>query len=279
MIDLGLRGLAFVGAAALGLAGCTSDEWPVADEADSGSSGDGGDESSSGGAGILGAHLEVFAPESPSIHYVGAAVDLSAEVRDFEDLPVAFEDIVWQASGIETAIAFGRNGEAELPPGVYEITALARMPNGDRLESRIGGVRVQTRWTGIYSGDAVMNLALMVQGTPVAPNCTGALAIRVGFDGEAIEVDDGHCTLNAVITTFDVAYTIDGEFHNGVGTGTIDYEIAGGLFTLSFDWTGAFVEDAFLGTFADTVTLPFIGDADVTGSLRADFVTPWVDAP
>jgi len=30
--------------------------------------------------------------------------------------------------------------------------------------------------------------------------------------GETVEVQDGTCTLNAIITTFDVAYTIDGEF-------------------------------------------------------------------
>ncbi len=274
-----LRRLAFVGATALGVAGCTSDEWPPSEAPESDSTGDPGvDSTGSTGEGILGAHLEVFAPESPSIHYIGESIELSAEVRDFEDVPIAFDDVVWQASGVEKTLAFGREGETVLPPGVYDITATARMPNGDRLESNVGGVRVQTRWTGSYSGDVTMQLALMVMGTPVNQTCTGQLEILVGFDGEDIQVDDGTCTFNAVFATFEATYTIDGEFHNGAGTGTIDYDI-GGLFNVSLNWTGAFVEDGFLGGFAGTVSFPFIGDADATGTMRADFITPWVDPP
>ena len=66
------------------------------------------------------------------------------------------------------------------------------------------------------------------------------------------------------------------EFANGVGFGTIDYDL-GGLFELSFGWTGAFTEDGFLGSFGGTVPLPFVGTADVTGRFDAPDQTLTLD--
>jgi hypothetical protein len=271
-------------AAGLGLAaanGCTSDEWPLAGDesssSESSSSEDGG-ESETTAAPIDGAHLEVFEPESPSIHYIGDAVSLVAEVRGADDLPLGFEDIVWTADVVEQTLHVGPDGAVELAPGIYDITATAKLPNGDRLETTVGGVRVQTRWSGNYAGNAFLALQVDFQGIPVAPTCNGTLDAVVGFDGETIEFTEGGCTLNAIIAEFDVVYTIEGEFHNGVGEGTIDYDL-GGLFMLSFEWTGAFTEDGFLGGFGGTVPLPFVGDVAATGRFDAPFVSPWLDAP
>lgn len=255
---------------------CTSDEWPLADdEADTSS--DGGEESTTADP-IDGAHLEVFEPESPSIHYIGDTVPLLAEVRDGNDAPYAIDDLVWTAGPDEPALLFGREGAVELAPGIYDITATARLPDGDRLESTVGGLRVQTRWTGQYSGTTSMVLHVDFQGTPLAPACNGPLEVLVGFDGDTVVFQDGTCTLNAIITTLDGTYSITGEFANGVGFGTIDYEL-GGLLQLSFGWTGAFTDEGFLGAFEGTVPLPFVGTADVTGRFDAPFVTPWVEPP
>jgi len=265
-----------LGAAGPGALACTSDEWPLADDDESSSSA--GGESTTTGAAIDGAHLEVFEPESPSIHYIGDTVPLLAEVRDGNDLPYPLDDIVWTADLDQPALLFGREGEVALAPGIYDITATAHLPNGDRLESTVGGVRVQTRWTGQYSGTTFMTLQVDFQGTPLAPTCNGALDVLVGFDGDTVVFEEGGCTLNAIITTFEATYMITGEFENGVGFGTIDYDL-GGLFQLSFGWTGAFTEDGFLGSFGGTVPLPLVGTADVTGRFDAPFVTPWVDPP
>ncbi|HET6584744.1 MAG TPA: hypothetical protein VFG69_14905 [Nannocystaceae bacterium] len=256
--------------------GCTSDEWPL--EVDEESSSGDGDQGETTAAPIDGAELEVFEPETPSIHYIGDRVPLSAEVRGADGLSIGFDDIVWTASDYEPTLLFAADGDVELPPGIYDITATARLPNGDRLESTVGGIRVQTRWTGIYSGDAFLTLVVDFQGTPIAPQCNGTIDLVVGFDGDTVMFAGGTCSLNAIIAQLDATYEITGEFHNGVGEGTIDYDV-GGLLMLSFEWTGAFTEEGFLGGFSGTVPLPFIGTADAVGAFRAPLISPYVDAP
>jgi hypothetical protein len=251
---------------------CTSDEWPPPSHGDD----DDGAAESSTGEPLGGARLVVFEPQSPSIHYLGEPVPLLAEVHDSNGLVIGFDDIVWNADAVGPALLVGAEGEAELTPGLYQIMATANLPNGDHVEATIGGVRVQTHWTGNYSGTVAMSFAVQFQGIPLAPTCVGPLEVRVDYDGETIDVQDGTCSLNAIILSFDVAYTIEGEFTNGVGRGTIDYDI-GGLFKLSFDWTGAFVEDGFLGGFSGTASIPLVGDADVTGTFDAPLTSPWLD--
>ncbi len=260
--------------ALLGAPGCTSDEWPPNGEDDD----DDPTGSSPGEPTPTGVRIEVFEPRTPSIHYLGDAVPLLAEVRDATDLPFAYDEIVWQADGYGPTLLVGAEGDATLPPGAYDITATAVLANGDRLAATVGGIRVQTPWTGTYSGDTTLVLSAMFQGIPVAPRCVGDLTLRVDYDGEDVEITGGSCTINAIILTFDASYEIEGTFTNGVGQGTIDYDL-GGLFNLSFDWTGAFVEEGFRGTFSGDVTLPLIGDLAVTGNFDADLDSPWLEEP
>ncbi len=254
---------------------CTSDEWPVDDDDD--------DDGASEDTATVeprpqGVRLEVFEPASPSIHYIGEPLPLLAEIRDAEDLPFPYDEIVWRADGDGPTLAVGPEAEVELPPGAYDITATARLDGGDLLAATVGGVRVQSRWTGNYEGEVTMTLSAMFQGIPVSPQCTGPLSMRVDYDGDGVEVTGGSCTINAVIITFDATYEIEGSFANGVGSGTIDYAL-GGLFNLSFDWTGGFVDDMFIGTFAGDVTLPLIGDITVTGRFDAPLGSPWLEEP
>lgn len=250
---------------------CTSDEWPL--EGEVGSEDDGG---SSTGEALAGARLLVFEPESPSIHYIGEPIPLLAEVHDEDGLVIGFDEVVWNADAVGPTLHIGADGEAVLSPGLYQIIATANLPDGDHLVATIAGVRVQSRWTGNYSGDATMRMSVMFQGIPFAPACVGPLELRVDYDGETISVESGTCSLNAIIAQFDVAYTVEGTFDNGAGHGTITYEIAG-LFTLPFEWTGAFVEDGFRGGFAGTASIPLVGDADVTGTFFAPLTSPFLD--
>lgn len=252
--------------------GCTSDEWPP-DEPDANDDSSG---ASPGEPTPTGVRIEVFEPESPSIHYIGDTVPLLAEVRDIVELPFPYEDIVWQAEGYGPTLLVGPEGDVELPPGPYDITATARLDNGDHLVATVGGVRVQARWTGTYAGETSMVMAAMFAGLPISPRCVGALTLRVDYDGEQVEIGGGTCTLNAVILSFDATYELTGSFSNGVGSGTIDYDL-GGLFAISFDWTGAFVEDGFLGSFAGDVSFPLVGDIAVTGRLDAALDSPWLE--
>ncbi len=253
--------------------GCTSDEWPY-EEPDEGDESSGSSDTAEPTP--AGVRLEVFEPSSPSIHYIGDAVPLIAEVRDAFELPFPYEEIVWRAEGYGPTLLVGPEGDVELPPGIYDITATARMDDGDVLVATVGGVRVQTRWTGTYSGNVTMIMAAMFQGIPVAPQCVGPLTLRVEHDGDTVAVGAGSCSLNALILQLDAEYTIEGTFSNGVGTGTIDYDL-GGFFNLSFEWTGAFVEDGFLGAFGGPTSFPLVGDIEVTGRFDAPIESPWLE--
>lgn len=259
--------------------GCTSDEWPPLQDDDDGTgtgTSTGAGESSTGEA-FGRVHLEVFEPQGASIHLLGEPVPLYAELRDEDDLPVDFDDVVWQSEAGGPTLLQGLEGEASLDPGIYDITAVARLPNDDRLETQIADVRVQSRWTGRYEGDVTMVIAVEFQGFPVSSVCEGPLSMVVGLDGEAFTVEPGGCTINAAIASFDAQYTLEGSFQSGVGMGTITYDVAGGLFQIELPWTGAFIEDGFGGSFDGMVSIPLVGDAPVDGTLAADLTTPYVD--
>ncbi len=277
-MGLAARRVAVVATLAVVGTACTSDEWPI--EEDESSS---GEEPNPGEPDPVVAQLVVFEPQSPSIHGLGTAVPLAAELRDVLGLPLDPElvdgGIVWNTDAGGPTLLVGDEGEVELEPGVHQISATARLADGSRLVASVGGVYVQSYWTGTYEGTADLAIAVMFQGIPLTPHCTGPIALRVDYDGESIEFTGGSCSLNAVITTFDVAYTIEGSFSNGAGHGTIEYDLAG-FITLSFDWQGAFIEDAFRGSFEGTVSIPLVGDAAGSGSFVAPLQSRFLeDAP
>jgi hypothetical protein len=261
--------------------GCTSDEWPpldVVDDEDTGDDGD-GDADDGDDDGIYdSAHLEVFEPEGASIHLIGEPMPLLAEVRRADGFPVEFDDIYWFSGIDDPTLHVGPEGEIELAPGVYDIAAVAELPNGDRLETRVNDVRVQSRWTGEYAGDATMQLAVDFQGLPVSPTCRGPFSMRVGFDGLGVEMEGGTCALDVVLAQFDATYTITGQLTaTGTGSGTIAYQLAGGIVNITMDWTGAFTEHGFAAGFEGQANILLIGNADVSGSLQADLIDPYVD--
>jgi hypothetical protein len=256
---------------------CTSDEWPPKDAAqDESDDDDGGDEAPDLPP-PTGVRIEVFEPMSPSIHYLGEPVPLAAEVRDADELPYPFEELVWRAEGVPQTIAFGLDDEVELPPGAYDITAIAKLEDGSRLSSTVGGVRVQSRWTGVYEGTVTMILQATLQGITLPVSCIGSIRARVDYDGESIELTGGSCSINAIIITFDANYELEAEFEAGVGGGVIEYDL--GLFRLDFDWTGAFTEDALLGGWEGEFSFPLVGTLPVTGRIDAPRTTPYVEEP
>ncbi len=266
--------------------GCTSDEYPPLELAEDGD-GDGGDGDDDGKTDDGGddaddgayddARLEVFEPEGASIHLIGEPVPFLAEVRDAGGTPLPYTQVLWSAGFDEPTLLQGLDGEVVLDPGIYDITAVANLPNGDRLQTQIGDVRVQSRWTGAYEGDARMVLSVNFQGFPLSPVCSGPMSMRVGFDGRELDIEGGSCTIDVIITQFSATYTITGELTDtGTGSGTISYDF-GGLFGLDMDWEGAFVEHGFAAGFSGTTSIPLAGSADVSGSLLTTLVDPYID--
>jgi hypothetical protein len=254
---------------------CTSDEWPPLDADEGGTTSDEASTGSTGDA-FADVHLEVFEPEGASIHLIGEPVPLLAELRDEDDLPVDFGDVVWTREDGGPTLLQGLEGDTILEPGIHDIAAIARLPNGDRLETKIADVRVQSRWTGRYEGDVTMVLSAEFQGLPFTSVCQSPLSMEVGFDGDTFAVEPGSCMINAVIATFDATWELEGELSSGIGGGVIRYDLAG-FFELELPWTGGFIEDGFGGSFDGTASVPLVGDVPVQGTIAGVLTTPYVD--
>jgi len=218
-----------------------------------------------------GATLVVHEPISASIHLVDQPLLLSAEVLGMDGEVLDFEAIVWTSDQIEDELLEASTGESELPFGIHAITATADLPNGDRLQTTLGGVRVQGEHTGIYAGN--MNIALSgdFQGTPISASCVGGLDFIVDMSGELLG-GDGQCTVDLlVLGSFDVAYNLSANIDEHEADGDVAVDM--GMFPLSLGWTGEFDEEsALLGGFEGGMML-----FDMEGSVEADRISLYVD--
>jgi hypothetical protein len=254
--------------------GCTSDEWPPLDDAGEGAE-SGTDPGTGSGGELDGASLQVFEPMSASIHLIGEPVPFIAEVHDAQGLPTGFDEVFWSSDQLEYTLHDGAMGDVVLDPGVHAITATVELPGGDRLQSTVGGVRVQSASTGVYSGEAGMALTVDFQGMSLSPTCRGPLEFTIDVLGETFAAEPGSCLLDIVVIQFDLTYVVEGTIAGGSIDGTITYDF--GLFQLPLFWTGTLVGEELDGVFAGTVAIPLVGEALAGGTLRARRVTPYLD--
>jgi len=260
------------------LGGCGDDLPPLDEQGSSSSSGSG---SSGSGADYDEARLEILEPESVSIHPLGEPVHLSAQVTDPAGLPLAVDEVAWSTDVDAPPVLDGLEGDVELRAGVYELTATARLPNGDRLQTTVGGVRVQARWTGVYTGTVVLAVqAELPNGSPLVLTCEGPLDFVVSLDGTDAPVEDGECTISVLGQSFPGSYAIEIVIYPAGlvrGTAAFSFDTPVGAFDLPIEWAGAFYDDRFSAGLLGTVELPFIGEAEVSGSLQALLVDRYVD--
>jgi hypothetical protein len=217
--------------AAMVLHGCTSDEWPPLDDGAEASGTDPG--TGSGGGDLDGASLRVFEPVAASIHLIGEPVPLIAEVHDAFGQPTGYDVVFWSSDQVEYTLLEGPMGELVLDPGVHAITASTELPGGDRVSSTVGGVRVQSPSTGVYSGEVGMALTVDLQGMSLSPACRGPLEFTIDVLGETFTAAQGSCLLDIVLIQFDVTYLVEGTITGDRIEGTINYDF--GLFQLPID--------------------------------------------
>ncbi|MEM7151941.1 MAG: hypothetical protein AAF799_03820 [Myxococcota bacterium] len=254
---------------------CTSDEWPPISEDEEGSTTAEEDDEA-----YEFAELEIVQPDPASIHPIGARIPLLAQVLQPDGSELTVDDVEWVSDDSDLPLLDTLQGDVELPPGVYDLSAIARLPNGDRLQTTVGDIRVQAPWTGEYSGDVVLVISVEFQGLPLSPRCQGPLELRVGLDGRTFDAADGQCTIDVAIVSLDATYSLEAEIDDaGIVTGTIDFEFQAptGPFEIPLEWTGAFTDRAFGAALEGTVTVPLIGSADVSGYLQAPLVDPYID--
>lgn len=254
--------LVFVAAAI----GCTSDEWPPLDF----------DESSSG-SGELGEGVElvVHEPQSAGIYFMDEPVPFLAEVLDEDGLPLPDPEVFWSSDLVGPTLLETATGELDLPPGIHAIKAVSRLESG-RVQSTQNGVYVQSRRTGVYSGDFSFSLAVNL-GIPLAPVCGGNLEAVVNLSGTEVDIEPGTCLLNAIIAEFAVTYVVTGDVVGTTASGVVTLDF--GLFASDVPFTAVFVDKNFAGIFNGELSIPLLGSAAVEGNFVGVRQTRYTEPP
>lgn len=198
-----------------------------------------------------GATLVVTAPASGDFLPYGEASTFSAEVRDAEGNVLPFDDIAW-SSDVDAAwlLAGAAVEDAGLDVGTHALTAVAELPNGDRLAYTIGGVLVQSAYTGIYTGTLQVDATAEYDGTSYSAGCSGAITLVVDAYGETVEGDAG-CLLSLLGYDLDTAYVFDLENDDGTLSGAAALDLS--FYQLDIEATGEITEDG-------TATVAFSDD-------------------
>lgn len=192
------------------------------------------------------ASLVILSPASGDFLPWSEDATFAAEVHGADGSVMDFDDITW-SSDVDGAWSInGRSVvDSALDVGTHALTATANLPNGDRLAYTIGGVLVQSPYSGIYSG------TLQIDATydAYSVGCAGATTITVDAYGETV-TGDAACLLSFNGYDLDTAYVLEYENLDGALSGSSSIDL---VYT-EYD--------------IDTT-----GTLDVDGNLEADFTT------
>ncbi len=219
-----------------------------------------------------GATLVVESPLPAQIALLDEPLLLSAQILSSTGEPLDSASIVWTSDQVEETILLeGASGDVELEPAIHAITATADLPNGDRLQTTLGGIRVQSRHTGVYSGQITIALSGDFQGTPIQTTCSGGLDFVIDMLGQAMG-GQGQCLVDLIVMgSFDVTYDVGADIEGDDAEGEVQVDM--GFFPVGMPWTGNFVSDGELeGNFEGSMVL-FAMD----GTIEAHRVSLYVD--
>lgn len=220
-----------------------------------------------------GASLMVYSPISADILDLHEGQYLDAEILDADGVPMDFDDIIWESDQVDGAIHIGMAADVSLPAGIHQFTVTADLPNGSRLQTILGGVRVQAEHTGVYAGQVTINVEMEFQGTPVNAQCVGGLDFVVDMWGETFG-GAGQCSINlVVIPGFDVSYNIDADIFGDDVDGNVGINVL--FFDLPIGFEGGFDGEGNVGA-------PFEGGLlgiNLSGGFDAHRVSLYVDPP
>lgn len=217
------------------------------------------------------ATLAVHSPQSADILFLEEPVLLDAEVLDGNGVPMEFDDITWELNDETAPLYVGAFGEVDIEHGIHSFTVTANLPNGDRLVTQIGAVRVQGRHSGIYTGNFQLNIDADFQGTPITASCLGGLDFIIDMAGETIVGDDGGCTVNLfILGEMDIAYGLDGDVDDGEVAGDVSINL--GFFDLPVGYEGEIDDGEVFADFSGSAIL-----FDFDGAIDASRVSLYVE--
>ncbi len=208
-----------------------------------------------------GATLEILSPGSGDFYALDEGVPFLAHLlaADGSELP-ADDLLTWSTSVDSSWSATGSDFVDDLPVGVHDISAVADLPNGDRLGWTVGDVRVQHQDAGTYVGDLMVDFSIEYKGVPYTATCIGAATLVVDAWGETA-VGDSSCTTS--LLGYDL--TSDYSFDFAIDADQLDGEAILDLtwFESQFSATGTLGDGDLQADWADT----FMGFLDFAGSL------------
>ncbi len=199
-----------------------------------------------------GARLVIKTPASGDFLAYEESHAFEAEVQDAEGNVLDFEDIQWSSDIDDGWLLTGADlDDDSLDVGTHALTAVAELPNGDRLAYTIGGVLVQSEYTGVYTGTLSVNAAADYNGTSYSAGCGGAITLVVDAYGEQVTGDAG-CLISLLGYELDTAYVFELENDDGDVSGTAALDLS--FYQLDIDAEGEIDGDGNLTlAFADDV--------------------------
>ncbi len=204
------------------------------------------------------AMLRIIPPQSSALLPWQEQSHFQAELIDQDGVPLDYDEILWSSSSDAAWQGHGLDfTNADLDVGVHDITALAYLPNEDRVAHTVGGVLVQSPFAGTYVGLFVSTVDL--DGLPIP--CSGAAVLVVEPYGEQA-TGTASCVTSVMGMELELAYTFDlvnsaGRLHGIAGADIF------GMFEYDFE-----VSDGTMDP--DTMNFAFGGDVMGMLELSAD---------
>lgn len=210
-----------------------------------------------------GARLEIESPQSGAYLPLGESSQFTAVVYDKNGVATDFDAIQWNTDQDSAWALNGRDvSDSNLIAGRHAITAVAALPNGDRLAYTVGGVLVQSPYAGIYTGTMSMNVAY----DTYQVGCSGAANFSIDATGKVVS---GTATCQISIQGYDLNgdYVLDLANADGAISGDINLDLQ--IFQYPLPTTGTVTEDgqftaAFEAEFNVGATIAIDGGIDAT---------------
>lgn len=157
------------------------------------------------------AELQILSPLSGEFIPLEEEGHFEAVVVDAEGEPMDFEEITWSTDvDEEWSVSGAMFDQGDLEVGTHAFTAVALLPNGDRLRYTVGGVLVQSSYAGTYAGTLSINTE--IQGYQIG--CSGASTLLIDPTGETL-VGGAGCNISLQGFDIDLNFNIDAENDEG----------------------------------------------------------------
>lgn len=210
-----------------------------------------------------GAWMEIITPQSGDFLPLNEDSDFEAIIYLADGTEADFEDTQWSSStDTDWALLGSSTSDDSLTVGAHAITAVAELPNGDRLAYTMGGILVQHEDAGVYVGNVQVDVSLAYDGTDYSAGCTGAVTIYVDVYGESA-YGDSTCTLSLLGYDQDTSYGFSLEVDEGDMFGAAAVDLS--LFKYDFEMDGDIGEGILTGSWSDDI----FGYVGVSGELSA----------